>query len=85
MSEDKPRPQADFSPEIVRTPNMIPSCPICGAPMTGRQTFCSGKCRIARSLQRREEKQVAKSVRLQLLIQTVMTASSEAKILEESS
>lgn len=45
----------DRSPGSIRTPSMVASCPICGVPLQGKQTVCSGKCRIARSRQRREE------------------------------
>lgn len=40
-------------PSSVRTPVMVP-CPICGTPLTGNQTVCSGRCRIERSRRKRE-------------------------------
>ena len=46
-----PHQTPEVSPDSVRTPVTRPSCPMCGQPLTGRQTVCSAKCRIARSRQ----------------------------------
>jgi predicted nucleic acid-binding Zn ribbon protein len=32
-------------------------CPICGTALTGRQQACSGRCRAAKSRQRREARE----------------------------
>lgn len=37
----------------VRTPLARLSCPVCGIPLTGKQSVCSPKCRAARSRERR--------------------------------
>jgi predicted nucleic acid-binding Zn ribbon protein len=62
----------DLSLSSVRTPSVIPSCPICGQPLRGRQTVCSSKCRIARSRQRHERAQVELDARVRLLLTEVL-------------
>ena len=67
-----------MNPEVslasVRTPSVIASCPICGVPLTGRQTVCSPKCRIARSRQRREATRQERDAKVRLLLSEALTA-----------
>jgi predicted nucleic acid-binding Zn ribbon protein len=63
-----PHPTPDRSPGSVRTLSMVASCPICGAPLQGRQTVCSAKCRIARSRQKRQVKLRERDVKVRLLL-----------------
>ena len=74
MTDGKPTPTPDDRSGSVRTPIMVASCPICGAPLTGRQTVCSAKCRIARSRQRRE-----RDTKVRLLLTEALGLLSEAK------
>jgi len=62
---------------------MVPSCPICGTALTGRQTVCSPKCRIARSRQRREAKWRERDAMIRLLLRTVIETVQEATQLLE--
>ena len=79
MTDGKPTPTPDDRSGSVRTPIMVASCPICGAPLTGRQTVCSAKCRIARSRQRREAKQRERDTKVRLLLTEALGLLSEAK------
>jgi predicted nucleic acid-binding Zn ribbon protein len=63
-------PKADHAQESVRTPSAAISCPICGQLLTGKQTVCSPKCRIARSRQKAEALRHAKEAKLRLLLRT---------------
>jgi predicted nucleic acid-binding Zn ribbon protein len=51
---------------------MVASCPICGGPLTGKQTVCSGKCRIERSRRRREAKQTERDAKLRVLLREAL-------------
>jgi predicted nucleic acid-binding Zn ribbon protein len=50
-----PQPKPELRPGSVRTLLVVRSCPMCGVPLSGRQTVCSAKCRIARSRQKHEK------------------------------
>jgi predicted nucleic acid-binding Zn ribbon protein len=69
--------QPDHSPCSIRTPSMISSCPICGTPLTGQQTVCSAKCRIVRSWQKREGKQMERDAKVRLLIREALRLLDE--------
>lgn len=71
MSSTAP-PSPERSPSSVRTPTMVPSCPICGEPLQGRQTVCSAKCRITRSRQRREAKRDDRDAKVRLLLREAL-------------
>jgi predicted nucleic acid-binding Zn ribbon protein len=47
-------------------------CPVCGAPLIGRQTACSGKCRAARSRRRRAGALGARDARLRTLAAAIL-------------
>ena len=79
MNGTEPTTTPHHSPGSVRTPIMVASCPICGAPLTGRQTVCSAKCRIARSRRRREAKQQERDAKVRLLLTEALELLSEAK------
>jgi predicted nucleic acid-binding Zn ribbon protein len=64
-------------PSSVRTLSVVPSCPICGVPLTGRQTVCSGKCRIMRSRQKREAKQTDRDAKVRLLLTEALQVLKE--------
>jgi predicted nucleic acid-binding Zn ribbon protein len=72
----------EHSPQSVATlPSDVPVyCPICQAvPLHGKQTVCSARCRIQRSMGRRE-----RDARLRLLLRTVMDSARDAtQLLEE--
>jgi predicted nucleic acid-binding Zn ribbon protein len=79
-----PTPTPEPDPGSVRTPIMVASCPICGQPLRGRQTVCSGGCRIERSRQRRENKLQDRDAKVRLLLRTVIETAQEPKqLLEE--
>jgi predicted nucleic acid-binding Zn ribbon protein len=79
-----PQSKPEVTPDSVRTPPVIPSCPMCGHPLQGRQTVCSAKCRIARSRQKHEAKRREKDTKVRLLLTTVIETAQEAKqLLEE--
>ena len=70
-----PTPTVKVSSESVRAPhrgNLIDSrhCPVCHTPLTGReaQQVCSGKCRAARSRQKKAEEQDQRDRRLRELL-----------------
>lgn len=71
-------PIPDLLPESVRTPPVIPSCPICGRPLKGKQTVCCGKCRIERS-RRREAKQRERDAKVRLLLTEALELLNEGK------
>ena len=59
-------------------------CPVCEqVPLHGKQTVCSPRCRIQRSMQRRAAKQTAPDARVRLLLWTVIETGQEAKQLLE--
>jgi predicted nucleic acid-binding Zn ribbon protein len=73
-----PQSTPEHSPESVRTLHMVPSCPICGVPLQGRQTVCSAKCRIARSRQKYEAISRDRDAKARLLLRTVIESATEA-------
>jgi predicted nucleic acid-binding Zn ribbon protein len=85
MAKPDTVPTPDRSPQSVRTPSVVASCPICKHPLQGRQTVCSAKCRIARSRQRREAKQVDERAKVRLFLTNVIENAQKARhLLEES-
>jgi predicted nucleic acid-binding Zn ribbon protein len=74
-----PASKPDLSTDGVRTLLLVPSCPMCGTPLTGRQTVCSAKCRVARSRQRRESVTRERDQRVRLFIRTALDALHEAR------
>ena len=68
MTNPKPTMPLDHSPKSVATPSVVPSCPICGRPLKGRQTVCSARCRIQRSMRWREAKQRERDAKVRLLL-----------------
>ncbi len=56
-----PRPQPEVPPQAARAPLrgtviQFRHCPVCRQnPLTDKQRFCSGKCRAARSRQKKAE------------------------------
>jgi hypothetical protein len=69
----------DLTPSSVRTPFLVPSCPMCGVPLRGRQTIYSAKCRIARSRETGGTKQRDRDAKIRLLLTTAIGAATEAK------
>ncbi len=63
-----PHSTPEHSPRSVATPSVTPFCPMCGTPLSGRQTVCSPRCRIQRSMQRRAAKQTERDAKLRLLL-----------------
>ena len=67
--------------------NLIDSadrCPVCQTvPLRGKQTVCSGKCRMARSRQRRHTKWQERDARVGLLLRTVIETAQDALALLE--
>ena len=55
-------------PQSVATRPVIPSCPICGTPLHGKQTVCSPRCRIQRSMRRRVAQQTERDTKVRLLL-----------------
>lgn len=55
-------------PRSVATPSVLSSCPICGTPLQGKQTVCSTKCRIQRSMRRRAVTQAERDAQVRLLL-----------------
>jgi predicted nucleic acid-binding Zn ribbon protein len=70
-------PTPDHSPESVRTPPVVPSCPICGKPLKGNQTVCSPKCRIERFRRKREANQREREAKVRLLLTEALGLLSE--------
>ena len=72
-----PHSPPDLSPRSVRTLPVVPSCPICGGPLTGKQTVCSGRCRIERSRRRREEAMTERDAKVRLLLREALDLLAE--------
>ena len=70
-------PIPGLPPESVRTPPVVSSCPVCGRPLTGKQTVCSPKCRIERSRRRRQAKQQARTAQVRLLLKEALRVLAE--------
>lgn len=69
----------EHSPQSVATLSMVPSCPICGTPLSGRQTVCSARCRVQRSMQRRAVKQTERDAKVRLLLREALDLLQEIK------
>lgn len=70
----------DLRAESVATP----LCPVCHAvQLTGKQTVCSAKCRIRKSMKTREAKQQERDGRIRLLLRTASEQLQEATHLLE--
>jgi predicted nucleic acid-binding Zn ribbon protein len=63
-----PQTRPDYRPESVATLPVVASCPICGVPLQGRQTVCSAKCRIQRSMAMRAAKRDERDAKVRLLL-----------------
>ncbi len=69
-----PRPQPEVPPQAARAPLrgtviQFRHCPVCRQnPLTDKQRFCSGKCRAARSRQKKAEEQAQRDRRLRELL-----------------
>jgi predicted nucleic acid-binding Zn ribbon protein len=74
-----PASMPDLSTGGVRTLLLVPSCPICGVPLQGKQTVCSAKCRAARSRRRRERVTRERDQRVRLFLRTALDALHEAR------
>jgi len=72
-------PNPERSPESVATLSMIPSCPICGTALSGRQTVCSARCRIQRSMARRAVKQTERDAKVRLLLNEALEMLRDPK------
>ena len=68
MTDGKPTPTPDDRSGSVRTPIMVASCPICGRPLKGKQTVCSGKCRVAKWRRDRDDKLKERDAKDRLLL-----------------
>lgn len=73
-----PHPDPEVSPASVHTLPMILSCPICKTPLSGRQTVCSGKCRIERFRRKRETEQTERDAKVRLLLRTARESVDDA-------
>ena len=67
----------DRSSGSVATLSLIPSCPICGVPLRGRQKVCSPKCRIQKSMQRRAAKRTERDAKVRLLLKEAIDILEE--------
>ena len=57
-----------------------PLCPVCHTvPLTGKQTVCSAKCRIQKSMKTRAAKQSERDTKIRLLLRTASETITEAK------
>jgi len=79
MPDPKLTPTPDHRPGSVRTPIMVASCPVCGRPLTGKQTVCSPRCRIQRSMERRQAERRERDASVRLLLTTALEAVLEAR------
>ena len=71
-----PKPTSELTPESVATPSSgVPVyCPICEkVPLHGKQTVCSAKCRIQRSMATRAAKRRNRDAQIRLLLTEVLT------------
>ena len=86
MNETSPTPTPDHSPKSVATPPArVPVyCPVCNkVPLHGKQTLCSPRCRIQRSMARRADTQRERDAKVRLLLRTVIETAQDAKQLLE--
>jgi predicted nucleic acid-binding Zn ribbon protein len=63
----KSQEQPESARALSRSP-MIPSCPICGAGLTGRKRACSARCRAALSRRRKVETLAIRERRMRELV-----------------
>jgi predicted nucleic acid-binding Zn ribbon protein len=79
------QPTPDHCSSSVATPLVVPSCPVCGRRLTGKQTVCSPKCRIKRSMQRREANRqqviLERDAKIRLLLNTMVETGEAIKVL----
>ena len=71
----------DQRPDCVATPPAgLPGyCPVCKmVPVQGKQTVCSAKCRIQKSMKRRAAQQTERDAKVRLLLRTAMESVGEA-------
>lgn len=71
-----PTPPPDLTPSSVATPlsGLPVYCPICAkVPLAGKQTVCSPKCRIQRSMRRRMARQAERDAKVRLLLGEALT------------
>ncbi len=65
------------SPAVVGSGGALRACPICGKPLTGRQTSaCSDKCRAALSRRKRADEQSEKDRRVRELLEAAVRVLS---------
>ena len=57
----------------------VRSCPICGQPLTGKQTVCSARCRIERSRRRREAERQHELAKVRLLLRQALHLLEEGQ------
>ena len=70
----------DRSPESVAThPSGVPVyCPVCEkVPLHGKQTVCSPRCRIQKSMARRAATRADRDARARILLRTVIETAQE--------
>lgn len=75
------------TPDLCTEGVATPLCPICHTvPLTGKQTVCSAKCRIQKSMKTRAAKQSDRDAKIRLLLRTASETIQEAKeLLKEPS
>ena len=75
-----PTPPPDLTPSSVATPlsGLPVYCPICAkVPLAGKQTVCSPKCRIQRSMRRRMAKQAERDATVRLHLRAALALLNE--------
>ncbi len=69
--------RAALSPAVIGSGEALRACPICGRPLTGRQTSpCSDKCRAALSRRKRADEQSEKDRRVCELLEAALRVVS---------
>ena len=71
-----PTPPPDLSPGSVATPGpgLPVYCPVCETvPLHGKQTVCSAKCRIQRSMATRAAKRAERDAKVRLLLKDALS------------
>ena len=58
----------------------VASCPACRAPLTGRKTVCSGKCRATLSRRREEQRRQDRDARIAALLREVLELVEEDRL-----
>jgi predicted nucleic acid-binding Zn ribbon protein len=72
-----PQSKPEVTPDSVRRLSVVPSCPICGHPLHGRQTVCSGRCRIERARRRREAAMAERDAKVRKMLQEALQLLKE--------